>query len=116
MSTKQQITPYPIRMEPELRAALEEAARNGNRSLHAEIIQRLEQSLDPNRLKSPGQWGSVSEDGKITFKGAHDLLSELQELTLRAQMIVNIFQAAQEDPSEVDISDPPDFPFSGLGD
>lgn len=32
-------------MEPELRAALEEAARNGNRSLHAEIIQRLEQSF-----------------------------------------------------------------------
>jgi hypothetical protein len=34
-------------MSPELRAALEDAAKRGNRSLHSEIIKRLQQSLEP---------------------------------------------------------------------
>lgn len=50
-------SPYPIRPAPELRSKLEEAARAGGRSLHAEIIQRLERSFEtpdePERMPEP---------------------------------------------------------------
>lgn len=45
MKDRHAITPYPIRMPPELRTQLEEAAKEGNRSLHAEIIARLQASF-----------------------------------------------------------------------
>lgn len=41
MSDRHTISPYPIRMPPELRALLEASANHGARSLHAEIIARL---------------------------------------------------------------------------
>ena len=42
---RHQIAPYPIRMPAELRQHLEEAARAATRSLHAEIISRLERTV-----------------------------------------------------------------------
>ena len=42
----QQPQPYSIRLPLPIRRQLEEAARLGGRSLHAEIIQRLLQSLE----------------------------------------------------------------------
>jgi len=42
---RHQIAPYPIRMPAELRQHLEEAARAASRSLHAEIISRLERTM-----------------------------------------------------------------------
>ena len=42
----QQPQPYSIRLPVPIRRQLEEAARLGGRSLHAEIIQRLSQSLE----------------------------------------------------------------------
>jgi len=47
MEDRHQITPYPLRVPPELRKRLEEAARDGGRSLNAEIVARLEQSFEP---------------------------------------------------------------------
>lgn len=46
MTEKRNAGQYPIRPTPELRSKLEEAARAGGRSLHAEIIGRLEQSFE----------------------------------------------------------------------
>lgn len=46
MNDRHQIAPYPIRMPQELRERLEQAAKDGNRSLHAEIVARLHQSFD----------------------------------------------------------------------
>lgn len=43
------IAPFGLRMQPELRAALEEAARENGRSLNAEIAYRLEESLRPSK-------------------------------------------------------------------
>lgn len=40
-----QPTPYPLRMPDDLRSKLEEEANKIGRSLHAEIIARLEQSF-----------------------------------------------------------------------
>lgn len=45
MNDRHAISPYPIRMPVDLRARLEESARDGARSLHAEIISRLEDSF-----------------------------------------------------------------------
>lgn len=39
--------PYPLRMPQEMRLALEDEARKNGRSLNAEIIARLEDSLRP---------------------------------------------------------------------
>lgn len=44
MSDRHSISPYPIRMPVDLRERLEKCAREGNRSLHAEIISRLQES------------------------------------------------------------------------
>lgn len=51
MNDRHTISPYPIRMPWELRAQLEESAKDGSRSLHAEIISRLEESLSPSSTK-----------------------------------------------------------------
>lgn len=42
------IPPFGLRMQPDLKAKVEDAARANNRSLNAEIIARLEESLDGN--------------------------------------------------------------------
>lgn len=50
MTDRHSISPYPIRMPHELREKLEESARKGSRSLHAEIISRLNSSFSPKTL------------------------------------------------------------------
>lgn len=48
MSEDNRITPYPLRIDPELRAELEAAAKNAGRSLQSEISRRLYASLRPH--------------------------------------------------------------------
>lgn len=43
---RHKISPYPVRMEDQLRQKLEASALAEGRSLHAEIIRRLEISFD----------------------------------------------------------------------
>jgi hypothetical protein len=43
--TAKQAAPYPLRMPPDLRERLELAAEQAGRSLHTEVLQRLEQSF-----------------------------------------------------------------------
>ena len=45
MAAKHQIAAYPVRLEPGLRAHLQKAADNNDRSLHREIVRRLEGSV-----------------------------------------------------------------------
>lgn len=45
----QNIAPFGLRMQPYLRAPLEKAAHKAQRSLNAEIVDRLEQSLIKKR-------------------------------------------------------------------
>lgn len=47
-SDRHNIAPYPLRLQPEVRARLEAAAKESGRSLHAEIVARLEASFDVN--------------------------------------------------------------------
>ena len=49
------ITPFGLRMQPDLKAAVEQSARENNRSLNAEIVARLEWSLgDTERFTEMG--------------------------------------------------------------
>lgn len=48
MTDRHQQKPYPLRMPEDLRAKLEDAANQGSRSLHAEILARLDASLSNN--------------------------------------------------------------------
>lgn len=45
------ITPFGLRMQPDLKAKVEEAARTNNRSLNSEIVARLEYSFQPEFMK-----------------------------------------------------------------
>lgn len=42
------ITPFPVRLPPELRERLESAAREAGRSLNAEILHQLQQAVGAN--------------------------------------------------------------------
>ena len=53
-----QRTSYPLRMPDELRDKLEEAAKKSNRSLHSEIVARLQQSFE---LSSSGLTEETAE-------------------------------------------------------
>lgn len=44
--TKSAITPYPLRLDPDLRQRLEHSAKQSGRSLQSEIAARLERSLE----------------------------------------------------------------------
>lgn len=54
MNDRHAISPYPVRMPGELRKRLDESAREGSRSLHAEIISRLEESFASPNTKQMG--------------------------------------------------------------
>jgi len=54
MNDRHAISPYPVRMPSELRKRLDESAREGSRSLHAEIISRLEESFASRDTKQLG--------------------------------------------------------------
>jgi hypothetical protein len=51
--SEKQVSPYPVRLTPELREQLENAARAGGRSLNAEMLLRLEASfMDVGEIQS----------------------------------------------------------------
>ena len=57
--------PYSLRIDPEIRAKLESAAKAGNRSLHAEIMMRLETSLQADGTTTIRECLSVEEVREI---------------------------------------------------
>lgn len=55
MSDRHAVSPYPLRMPAELRTALEATAIEVGRSLHAEILARLEGALEADRRAVPDE-------------------------------------------------------------
>jgi hypothetical protein len=47
-SSPKQLPPYGLRIPPDLKEAIQKAAKTNNRSMHAEIIARLEKSFGAN--------------------------------------------------------------------
>ena len=89
MNDRHTISPYPIRMPWELRSQLEESAKDGSRSLHAEIISRLEESLSPSSGKA------LTVGDAITF-----LMDYSRESGIPVQ--VSIGESAEDEEEEDD--------------
>lgn len=73
-----EITPFALRMRPELRKKVEEAAAENKRSLNAEISARLEQSFarkDPS-TNPEEQLYSVAEIKYFIEKATKDFIAE----------------------------------------
>ena len=51
METDKRVMPYPIRLMPDLRDYLQKCADAGYRTLHSEIIRRLEESRKQEEIK-----------------------------------------------------------------
>lgn len=51
VSDRHQTSPYPLRMPPELRDNLKEAAKENRRSMNAEIVARLQQSFGEQTMR-----------------------------------------------------------------
>jgi len=96
MNEKKQQTAYPLRMPKETRQLLENSAKEGGRSLHAEIIQRLQATIDLDEFMAETQAGTyadacamlesvladnnrVAANGGQTFDAAYHLLDQLLE-------------------------------------
>ncbi|CAK7025850.1 Arc family DNA-binding protein [Saezia sanguinis] len=60
MNSKTQPSSYPLRMSQTMREMLENEAKNNGRSLNAEIIARLEQSLGVKQF-TPEEWFEIIE-------------------------------------------------------
>lgn len=66
MSDRHLISPYPVRMPLELRQKLEDAAKDGSRSLHAEIIARLEKSFGRAPGSEASSWAAEEISKRIS--------------------------------------------------
>ncbi|MDG9924999.1 MULTISPECIES: hypothetical protein [unclassified Pseudomonas] len=74
MSDRHAISPYPLRMPPELRAALERASVVAGRSLHAEILAKLEAALQADRNAATAELvDAVSMQASLTLALAREL-------------------------------------------
>lgn len=91
MKDRHAITPYPIRMPPELRTQLEEAAKGGNRSLHAEIIARLQASFEPRVVESEFHVGMrMSEEEKTAIDRITEAIEKLDYLEVIAKKLNDV--------------------------
>lgn len=66
MSDRHLISPYPVRMPLELRQKLEDAAKDGSRSLHAEIIARLEKSFGRAPGSEASSWAAEEISKRVS--------------------------------------------------
>lgn len=82
MNDRHQISPYPIRMPHHLREQLEAAATEGNRSLHAEIVARLQASFerDESEEREFEAWREVARLERGQTNKAADLGYVIEEM------------------------------------
>jgi len=83
-----QVPPYPLRMSEELRQRLQGIANNSDRSLNAEIISRLNQSLEDE--KAPSESGLLLQDIQ-SLRQDLDIMMKQQQTT--AEMVSRIADA-----------------------
>jgi Arc-like DNA binding dprotein len=85
------IPPFGLRMRPELKRRVEEAARANNRSLNSEIVARLEQSFREESRPTifSGQPSLSDHEGRLSaLEGIVDLLmTEDVELSKRLKIV-----------------------------
>lgn len=72
------IAPFGLRMQPDLKARVEDAARDNNRSLNAEIVARLEESLDSSVFET-----AIQQNKTLQLQG-ETIDQQLQVLKLQS--------------------------------
>lgn len=82
--TKSQITPFPLRLAPELREKLEDVARREGRSLQVEIALRLERSLNADKPELP-VGDEILPSQKIKINNLADIIAARVEERMRAR-------------------------------
>lgn len=88
MEEKPRPTPYPLRMPEDLREKLEVAAKNGSRSLHAEVIARLEASFE-----EPAH--GVDRDAAIASSTAEAMLKALDRANEHGKLLLKKVEAIE---------------------
>lgn len=88
MSEKKQQPAYPLRMPAELRERLEEIAGTNKRSLNAEIIARLEQSLEARTMDEIAvqRADSLKAQYEQLSTMYTDLTAQIDEVSMLGQM------------------------------
>lgn len=74
--TKSQITPFPLRLAPDLREKLDAAARASGRSLQSEIAARLARTLDQDEVPRGGGIGDALAPATIDIAKLAKLLAQ----------------------------------------
>lgn len=100
MKDRHVISPYPIRMPRDMRDLLEESAGRGGRSLHAEIMQRLEATIAIDEYMAEIKAGTFADaltllesvlgdndrmtaSGEQTYSTAYSMLDQLLDEKLK---------------------------------
>ena len=91
MSEENRLTPYPLRIDPELRAELEAAAKNAGRSLQSEISRRLYASLSKHLDIDDG-------DADLMYRIANDVFDR------RLRSLGNEIQRWADSPLDTQVS------------
>jgi hypothetical protein len=90
-----QIAPFGLRMLPELREKIEAAARESGRSMNAEIVARLESSLDGSAGASADQIVKEMEFVRHMYERESKALSATQKLL--AELLKTTTNALEEE-------------------
>lgn len=81
-----QIAPFGLRMLPELKEKIEQSARESGRSMNAEIVARLEASLDPENNPATLKQRILELEGDAALGALH--ASQAKSDLLAAQLLV----------------------------
>ena len=84
---------FPLRLPPDLRDKLENAAKESGRSKNAEAVHRLEQSFS-NTYQAADLLGALLS--------AQELLKQNTEMLNEARVIINAYQELLNDKDETD--------------
>jgi len=75
------ITPFALRMPPEIRTKIDQAAKENRRSLNAEIISRIEATISIEQmLKHMGATTPLHEVGEMLLDLAHERSEAVDDL------------------------------------
>lgn len=80
MDEKPRTTPYPLRMPDDLRTKLEASAKSGARSLHAEIVARLESTFCHTHMSEDLTFKMLNAEIARLSSELHQLRSEASPL------------------------------------
>lgn len=103
MEEKPRTTPYPLRMPDELRSALEASATAGNRSLHAEIVSRLEASF--TQVAQPAVDWRLRVDVRANEVRMETLQGHLYTVRMHADILALRLQSLKKEGADAPVYD-----------